>query len=112
VRRADGTMRAIPVNGTAEDGLVATLRPLAHGDGSTTLHVGATLARLERVEPWRPSGGPGAAPLLDAPRHQVERAAAWRRLAAGESILLAIPSPGTGGARTVLLRASVRRLEK
>jgi tetratricopeptide (TPR) repeat protein len=112
VRRPDGTLRALPVNGTAEDGLVATLRPLAHADGSATLHVGATLARVERVEPWRPSGGPGTAPLLDAPRHQVERAAAHLRLAPGESILLAIPSPGTGGARTVLLRASVRRLER
>jgi tetratricopeptide (TPR) repeat protein len=110
VRRSDGTLRALPVNGTAEEGLVVTLRPLGHDGGASTLHVAATLARLERVEPWRPSAGPQPAPILEAPRHQVEGALARLRIGPDEAILLAIPSPGTGGARTVLLRAVARRL--
>jgi tetratricopeptide (TPR) repeat protein len=109
-RRADGTLRAVPVNGTAEEGLVAAVRPVGLDGGAAMLHVGATLARLERVEPWRPEGAADPGPILDAPRHQVERAAGRLRLAPGEAILLAIPSPGTGGARTVLVRALARRL--
>jgi tetratricopeptide (TPR) repeat protein len=111
VRRPDGSLRATPVAGTAEEGILVSVRPSAYLGGLTTLAVNVALARIDRVEPWRPADAPDGAPVVDVARHQVERVVgAQAALLEGQRLLLALPAPGSGGSRVVLIRAAVRSL--
>jgi hypothetical protein len=109
VRRPDGTLRTLPVNGTVEEGVVVAVRPVAEPAGYATVEVGAILARVARWETWRPPGSPGEAPPVTLPEHRVETAWGAGPLQPTDALLLRLPSPGTDGSRVVLIR--VRRFE-
>lgn len=103
-RDPDGTLRTVPVNGTAEEGLVVSVRPVASVGGLATLDVSAVVAAIEKVEAWSPPDAPGGAPSVVLPRHAVERAGGQGTFGDTDTIVLAVPSPGSDGARTVLVR--------
>jgi hypothetical protein len=109
VRREGGAPRTIPVNGTAEEGLVVSVRPVASVGGLASLDVSAILARIEKVETWTPADAPGDAPTVSLPRHRLERAAGQGTFGQRDTIVLAVPVPGSEGARVVLIR--VRHLK-
>ncbi|MFO0932403.1 MAG: hypothetical protein U1E39_06800 [Planctomycetota bacterium] len=103
-RDAGGVLRTVPVNGTAEEGLVVSVRPVASVGGLATLDVSAVVASIDKVEAWSPPDAPGGAPSVVLPRHLVERAGGQGTFGDTDTIVLAVPSPGTDGARTVLVR--------
>ena len=103
-RDASGAMRTVPVNGTAEEGLVVSVRPVASVGGLATLDVSAVVAAIDKVEAWSPPDAPGGAPSVVLPRHVVERAGGQGTFGDTDTIVLAVPSPGSDGARTVLVR--------
>ncbi|MCC7139061.1 MAG: hypothetical protein IT460_11620 [Planctomycetes bacterium] len=103
-RREGAPPRTVPVNGTAEEGLVVSVRPVASVGGLASLDVSATLARVDRLDAWTPAEVPGTAPVVSLPRHRVERAAGQGTFGEDDTMLLAIPAPGSDGARTVLVR--------
>ena len=105
VDRGDGELQTLPVNGTAEEGIVVGVRPLASVGGLAVLYVNAVLGRIERVDAWTPPDAPGDAPEVSLPRHQVERAAGAGAIAERDTMLLAVPAPGSAGERVVLVRA-------
>ena len=102
-RRDDGTTVLTPVNGTVEEGAVVSVRPVVWTAGLVSIYATALLADVEKIDEWRPDGLPSTSPLVSLPRHRVERAAAVGALGEGESLLLLVPSPGSNGARVVLV---------
>ncbi len=104
VRDAGGKMRTVPVNGTAEEGLVVSVRPVASVGGLATIDVSAVVATIDKVETWSPPDAPGGAPSVVLPRHVVERAGGQGTFGDTDTIVLAVPSPGADRARTVLVR--------
>lgn len=103
-RDAAGALRTVPVNGTAEEGLVVSVRPVASVGGLATLDVSAVVASIDKVESWSPPDAPGGAPSVILPRHRVERAGGQGTFGDTDTIVLAVPSPGSDRARTVLVR--------
>jgi tetratricopeptide (TPR) repeat protein len=103
-RHADGTLRTVPVNGTAEEGLVVSVRPVASVGGLATLDVSAVVATIDTLETWSPPDAPGGAPSVVLPRHVVERAGGQGTFGDTDTIVLAVPTPGSDGARTVVVR--------
>lgn len=109
VRRADGSIATVPVNGTVEEGLVVALRPVAMASALARLYVRATLARVDRTETWRPPGTPGESPPVSLPHHLTEVATGTAGLGERQTLLLLIPVPGTEGARSVIVRVTSLR---
>ena len=79
------------------------LRPVVWTAGLVSIYATALIADIEKIDEWRPEGLPATSPLVSLPRHRVERAAAFGPLGEGESLVLLVPSPGTNGARVVLV---------
>ena len=104
VRGADGVSRIVPVNGSVEEGIILTVRPVAEGGGLTTIEANTVLARVSRLESWSPPGTPEAAPAVTLPEHAVERSGAYGVIDPSETLLFVVPAPGTEGARVVLIR--------
>jgi hypothetical protein len=105
VRRPDGGTRLDPVNGTVEEGIVVAVRPVAYVGGLTWLYVTATLARVDREEPWALPAGPAEAPpKVVLPHHAESRLGGHGVIDERESLLLVADAPGTDGARVVLIR--------
>lgn len=104
VRDPKGAWKTVPVNGTLEEGLVVSVRPVASLGGLATLDVAALVASVEKVEAWAPPDTPGGAPSVVLPRHRVERAGGQGTFGDSDTIVLAVPSPGSDGARTVVVR--------
>jgi hypothetical protein len=99
--------RTLPVLGTLDEGAVVTVRPVSYHSGLVMLSVHATLARVEKVEPWKPAGAPGEAPTVDVPRHATEPLGALAAIGENQTLVVVVPAPATDGARVVLVR--VRR---
>ena len=105
VKGEDGALRTVPVNGTVEEGLLVSVRPVGNVGDLATVSLSAVLARIQRIDAWKPPEAPGEAPTVSLPRHQVERAGGEGVIDERDTLLLVVPAPGTDGTRVVLIRA-------